>query len=75
MWVKTTLLIDLQHANWGDEARELLTTLSATSKQEQAFGHHHNTTKEVTSALKQVSIREDKTTADAADAAAIDVDY
>jgi hypothetical protein len=43
---------DLRKANRGDEARELLTKLLTTSKQ--VFGPHHNTTKEVTSALKLV---------------------
>ena len=37
--------IDLQNANHGDEARELLMKLLATSKQ--VLGPNHNTTKEV----------------------------
>jgi hypothetical protein len=41
--------LNLQDANRGDEARELLTKLLATSKQ--VLGPHHNTTKEVESAL------------------------
>jgi tetratricopeptide (TPR) repeat protein len=44
--------LNLQDANRRDEARELLTKLLATSKQ--VFGPHHNTTKEVTSALTLV---------------------
>jgi hypothetical protein len=44
--------INLRKANHGDEARELLTKLLATSKQ--VLGPHHHTTKEVTSALKLV---------------------
>ena len=39
--------IDLRKANRGDEARELLTKLLATSKQ--VLGSHHNITKEVES--------------------------
>jgi hypothetical protein len=42
--------IDLRNANRGDEARELLTKLLATSKQ--VLGPHHNTTKEVESVLE-----------------------
>jgi hypothetical protein len=42
--------IDLRKANRGDEARELLTKLLATSKQ--VFGPHHNTTKAVKSELE-----------------------
>jgi hypothetical protein len=45
--------IDLHTANCGDEARELLMKLLATSKQ--VFGPDHSTTKEVTSALKSVN--------------------
>jgi hypothetical protein len=41
--------INLWKANRGDEARELLTKLLATSKQ--VLGPHHNTTKEVESML------------------------
>ena len=41
----------LQNANRGDEARELLTKLLATSKQ--VFGSDHNTTKEIESELKK----------------------
>jgi hypothetical protein len=41
---------DLQKANRGDEARELLTKLLATSKQ--ILGSHHNTTKEIESKLE-----------------------
>jgi hypothetical protein len=44
--------INLLTANRGEEARELLIKLLATSKQ--VFGPHHNTTKEVTSALTLV---------------------
>jgi hypothetical protein len=44
--------IDLRKANHGDEARELLTKLLATSKQ--VLGPHHNTTKKVESELKEV---------------------
>jgi hypothetical protein len=44
--------INLLKANRGDEARELLTKLLATSKQ--VLGPHHNTTKEVESVLKEV---------------------
>jgi hypothetical protein len=44
--------IDLSKANHGDEARELLTKLLATSKQ--VLGPHHNTTKKVESVLKEV---------------------
>jgi hypothetical protein len=44
--------IRLCKANRGDEARELLTKLLATSKQ--VLGPHHSTTKEVESALEQV---------------------
>ena len=47
----------LQKANRGDEARDLLTKLLATSKQ--VFGPDHNITKEVVSALKQVVDDED----------------
>jgi hypothetical protein len=43
---------NLQEANRGDEARELLTKLLATSKQ--VFGSDHNTTKEVETALERV---------------------
>ena len=42
--------INLQKASRGDESRTLLFKLLATSKQ--ALGSHHNTTKEVASALK-----------------------
>jgi hypothetical protein len=42
--------INLQKASRGDESRKLLFKLLATSKQ--ALGSHHNTTKEVASALK-----------------------
>ena len=42
--------VDLQKANRGDEARELLTKLLATSKQ--VLGPHHNTTKEIESELE-----------------------
>jgi hypothetical protein len=45
--------IDLHKANRGDEARDLLTKLLAMSKQ--VFGPHHNTTKEVASALKWIN--------------------
>jgi hypothetical protein len=41
--------IDLQNANRGDEARELLMKLLATSKQ--VLGPNHNTTKEVELAI------------------------
>jgi hypothetical protein len=41
----------LQKANRGDEARDLLTKLLATSKQ--VLGPHHNTTKEVVLALNK----------------------
>jgi hypothetical protein len=44
--------IDLRKANRGDEARELLTKLFATSKR--VLGPHHKTTKEVTSALERL---------------------
>ncbi len=37
--------IGLQNANRGDEARDLITKLLATSKQ--VLGPHHSTTKEV----------------------------
>jgi hypothetical protein len=40
----------LQNANRGEEARELLTKLLATSKQ--VFGSDHNTTKDIESELK-----------------------
>ena len=43
---------NLQKANRGDEARELLTKLLATSKQ--VLGPHHNTTKMVEKELKKV---------------------
>ena len=42
--------IALRNANRGDEARELLTKLLATSKQ--ILGSHHNTTKEIESKLE-----------------------
>ena len=42
--------IALQNANRGDEARELLMKLLATSKQ--VLGSHHNTTKEIESKLE-----------------------
>jgi hypothetical protein len=42
--------INLRKANRGDEARELLTKLLATSKQ--VFGSDHNTTKDIESELK-----------------------
>jgi hypothetical protein len=45
--------IELHKANRGDEARDLLTKLLAMSKQ--VFGLHHNTTKEVASALKWIN--------------------
>jgi hypothetical protein len=45
--------IALQNANRVEEARDLLTKLLATSKQ--IFGPHHNTTKEVASALKWIN--------------------
>ena len=51
MWGKS-YAINLQKANHGGEARELLTKLLAVSKQ--VLGPHHNTTKEVTSVLKEV---------------------
>jgi hypothetical protein len=41
----------LQKANRGDEARDLLTKLLATSKQ--VLGPHHNTTKKVEAALNK----------------------
>jgi hypothetical protein len=41
--------VALQNANRGDEARELLTKLLATSKQ--TFGSHHNITKDIRLAL------------------------
>ena len=44
--------INLRRANRGDEARELLTKLLATSKQ--LYGSEHNITKEVESTLKRV---------------------
>jgi hypothetical protein len=44
--------IELQKANRGVEARELLTKLLATSKQ--VLGPHHNKTKEVEKELKKV---------------------
>ena len=44
--------IDLQEANRGDEALELLTKLLATSRQ--VLGPHHNTTKEVEATLNHV---------------------
>jgi hypothetical protein len=44
--------INLRIANRGDEARELLTELLATSKQ--VLGSHHNTTKGTEATLKQV---------------------
>ena len=44
--------INLRIANRGDEARELLTELLATSKQ--VLGPHHNTTKKVEKELKKV---------------------
>jgi hypothetical protein len=47
----------VQKANRGDEARDLLTKLLATSKQ--VLGPDHNVTKEVVSALKQVVDDED----------------
>ena len=42
--------IDLQNANRGDEARELLMKLLATSKL--VLGSHHNTTKDIESTLQ-----------------------
>jgi hypothetical protein len=45
--------IDLHKANRGDEARDLLTKLLATSKQ--VLGPHHNTTKDVESMLKWIN--------------------
>jgi hypothetical protein len=44
-----TYAVALQNANRGDEARELLTKLLATSKQ--TFGLHHNITKDIRLAL------------------------
>jgi hypothetical protein len=43
--------INLREANRGDESRELLTKLLATSKQ--VFGLDHNTTKDIESELKK----------------------
>jgi hypothetical protein len=45
--------INLRKANCGDEARELLTKLLATSKQ--VLGPHHNTTKDVESELESLN--------------------
>jgi hypothetical protein len=45
----------LQKSNRGDEARDLLTKLHATSKQ--VLGHHHNITKDIESKLKQIIIK------------------
>ena len=45
----------LQNANRGEEARELLTKLLATSKQ--VFGSDHNITKSVESELKQIILK------------------
>ena len=45
--------VHLHKANRGDEARELLTKLLATSKR--VLGPHHNVTKDVESALKSVN--------------------
>jgi hypothetical protein len=47
----TIYAVHLQKANRGDEARELLIKLLATSKQ--VLGPHHNTTKEVVLALNK----------------------
>jgi hypothetical protein len=47
--------IDLHNANRGDEARDLLTKLHATSKQ--VLGLHHNITKDIESELKQIIIK------------------
>jgi hypothetical protein len=44
----------LRKANRGEEARELLKKLLATSKQ--VLGHHHNITKDIESQLKQIII-------------------
>jgi hypothetical protein len=44
--------INLRNANRGDEARDLLTKLLATSKQ--VFGSDHTITKEVESVLHEV---------------------
>jgi hypothetical protein len=46
--------INLRKANRGEEARELLTKLLATSKQ--ILGSHHNTTKEIESELERVVV-------------------
>jgi hypothetical protein len=46
--------VDLQKANRGGEARELLTELLATSKQ--VLGPHHNTTKNVETELKEIIV-------------------
>jgi len=54
--------INLQVADRGGEARELLTKLLATSKQ--VLGHHHSTTKDVEMALEQVVDNEDSDSSD-----------
>jgi hypothetical protein len=46
------MLLTFKKPTRGGEARELLTKLLAMSKQ--VLGPHHNTTKEVTSVLKEV---------------------
>jgi hypothetical protein len=51
--------IDLQNANRGDEARELLIKLLATSKQ--VLGSHHNVTKGIESRLQWSEARESLT--------------
>ena len=53
---------ELQDADRGGEARELLTKLLATSKQ--VLGHHHSTTKDVEMALEQVVDNEDSDSSD-----------
>jgi hypothetical protein len=45
----------LQKSNHGEEARELLTKLLATSKQ--VFGSDHNITKDIESKLKQIILK------------------
>jgi hypothetical protein len=47
--------INLQKSNRGEEARELLTKLLATSKQ--VFGSDHNITKDIESELKQIILK------------------
>jgi len=51
IWAGRSYAIDLQNANRGDEARELLMKLLATSKL--VLGSHHNVTKEVEFALQE----------------------